>query len=71
MLNPVSLRNGHGSLCLYSGILSSRAGTAAVKTIHIHDLVSDTIEGRRTAGITVQLINVLNDYANTYTGWLL
>ena len=53
MLNPVSLRNGHGSLCLYSGILSSRAGTAAIKTIPIHDLVSDIIKGRTTAGITV------------------
>ena len=53
VLNPVSLGNSHGSLCLYSGILSSRAGTAAVKTIPIHDLISDTIKGRRTAGITV------------------
>ena len=40
---------------MYSGILSSRAGTAAVKTIPIHDLVSDTIKGRRTAGITAQI----------------
>ena len=58
VLNSVSLGNSHGSLCLYSGILSSRAGTAAVKTIPIHDLVSDTIKGRRTAGITVQLLQL-------------
>ena len=65
MLTFVSLGNSHGSLCLYSGILSSRAGTAAVKTIPIHDLVSDAIKGRRTAGITVHMFPYISLFIGT------
>ena len=56
VLALVSLRKSHKSPCLYSMILSGQAGAAAVKTIPIHDLVSDIIKGRRTAGITVHIL---------------